>query len=399
MVKILIVGDPHLGGSLSLGRVGLGSQINSRIIDRFNILDWVLQQAIERNVSDLVITGDEYEDAKPPPFLVAMFIDWLRRCSDAGIHIHLIMGNHGLLRSGQHYSCALDLIATAEIPGIFIYKDIASLDLPGISLTFLPFRDRRSLNTNSNQEAIQIIANRIRFECLGLDNRNIKVAIGHLALPGSLPESDELLDNMTNELFPPLEIFNNYNYTLMGHVHKQQILQEKPYIAHLGSMDISNWGEHNQRKFLALIDPAAEQTLQLIDIPCRQLKSISLTVPSTTTDTTSFLLEQLKTKKLNLSNAIIKLHIFLESPELMNADKNALEQYLYQLGAFYVPRIDQERKIAQIKKHTGTEQLDNTITEISAIKLYASTNIETAQQNDFISLASSIVQETNNAAT
>ena len=63
------------------------------------------------------------------------------------------------------------------------------------------------------------------------------------------------------------------------------------------------------------------------------------------------------------------------------------------LGAHHIPRIDQERKISQVKKNINLENMDNTINEITAIKMYAGVNIDEQFRDDFISLANSIIKE------
>ncbi len=63
------------------------------------------------------------------------------------------------------------------------------------------------------------------------------------------------------------------------------------------------------------------------------------------------------------------------------------------LGAFHIPRIDQERKVIQVKKTANMENIDNTVNETTAIKMYAIENVEDNFRDDFISLANSIVTE------
>jgi DNA repair exonuclease SbcCD nuclease subunit len=396
--NVLIVGDPHLGAGLSIGRPGIGSILNSRIIDQLNILEWVLQQAIENYAGNIIITGDLFEEAKPHISLISLFISWLKQCSDHNINVHLIMGNHDLIRSGQYNTSVLDLISAAELEGIYTYKDITSLELDRVSFTFIPFRDRRAYNTNSNIEALKQIGTKLRYENLNLNSQNIKIAIGHLSIVGSIPGSQEIED-MRNELYIPLEMLEDYDYSFFGHVHRQQVFSKQPYIAHLGSMDISNFGEADQKKVIALIDPTQTPAFKYITIPSRPLKSLSVSVPSNTTDTTGFVIQELQTQKPNLARAIVKLNINLESTDLMNVDCVAVEKCLTDLGAYHTPRIDQTRQISQIKKSSLSENLDNTITELAAIKMYAASHIEKNFEEDFISLAHSIVKEVGGNAT
>ena len=247
-MKVILLGDPHLGRSVSIGKVGLGLNLNSRIIDQFNLLDWTLDQAIENNANDIIITGDVYEDPKPQHSLMTLFMGWLKKCQGHNINVHVIMGNHDMLRSGSVYSSPLDIITEADLDGIRVYKDTDTIMVDDAAFTIVPFRDRKSFGVSTNAEAVSILKDSLIYELASIPNICKKILIGHLAIEGSIPVGDEI-DDITNELFCPLEMFNGYDYVFMGHVHKPQVLQNKnPHIAHIGSMDISNFGETDHKK-------------------------------------------------------------------------------------------------------------------------------------------------------
>jgi DNA repair exonuclease SbcCD nuclease subunit len=392
MSVAIILGDIHCGKGVSLGKGGVGSTLNSRIRDQFALLDWVLEQAIIHQASHIITTGDVFEDPRPSPTLVALFIEWLKKCTDNDISICICKGNHDIIRSGQHNMSAFDIISAADIENVFIYNDISTLDLPGVSFTILPFRDRRSFNTNLNSEAVKIVQDKIRYERLGMDDRNINIMVGHFALVGSLPVGDEV-DDMHNELFIPLATFKDYDFTFMGHIHKPQIMSKDPFISHIGSMDLSNFSENTHSKIIAIIDTSKKDIVSYLDLPTRPLKQISVSVPASITDTTAFVIDQLKNGEQNLLNAIVRMHISYESPDLISINKSKVEEAIMQMGAFHIPRIDQERKVVQVKKAAGMENMDNTVNEMTAIKMYAGENVEESYRDDFISLANSIVAE------
>src|SRR5271168_2829929 len=106
----IILGDVHLGRSLTLGKVGIGSSLNSRVADQLKLLEWTLERAIEHSADHIIITGDVFEEPKPHPSLIAMFISWLKTCQAHHIHVHIILGNHDMFRSGSVLSSSLDII-------------------------------------------------------------------------------------------------------------------------------------------------------------------------------------------------------------------------------------------------------------------------------------------------
>ncbi|MDR9826287.1 hypothetical protein RCJ22_11765, partial [Vibrio sp. FNV 38] len=122
-----------------------------------------------------------------------------------------------------------------------------------------------------------------------------KILVGHLAIEGSIPVGDEI-DDMANELFCPLDMFNGYDYVWMGHVHKPQVMKKtNPRIEHVGSMDLSNFGETDQKKYIVIVDCFShDKDFEIEYLPTRPLKKLTVTVPKDTEDTTAYVLDELK---------------------------------------------------------------------------------------------------------
>lgn len=387
----LIVPDLHIGKGCSIGRPGIGTALNSRIIDQLNILEFILSQAVKENASQIIATGDVFELTVPHPQIVALFFDWLKKCTDNDIDVHIIAGNHDILRSGQFYMSALDVISSADIEGVFVYKQMSTLHINGVSITFMPFRDRRSFNTDSNAKALKIMQDKMPYELAGIDRSSAKLVVGHFAIEGSIPIGDEI-DDMTNELFLPISMFVGYDYVWMGHIHKAQTMSKSPFVAHIGSVDISDFGERNQTKIIVIFDPNATQPYRNIEIPTRPLNQISISVPADIKNTTEYVVKELQKQK-SLSKAIVRLDIDFENSDVISVDRPTIEKSLYDLDAFHICRINEERKIAPIKMNSLTEGIDNTVNETVAIRMYADANIDDNTKDDFSALANQIVKE------
>jgi DNA repair exonuclease SbcCD nuclease subunit len=392
MSVAVIVGDLHIGKGQALGKTGVGSTLNSRIADQLSLLEWTLEQAINHQANCIITTGDVFEDPRPSPTLISLFIHWLKKCTDNDIAVHIVKGNHDIIRSGQYNMSAFDIISAADLDDVFIYNDIRTLELPGISFTMLPFRDRRSFNTNVNSEALSSLQNKIKYEVAGLDTRNIRISVGHFAIVGSLPVGDEI-DDMHNEIFVPLETMKAFDFSFFGHIHKPQMMHKTPYISHIGSMDLSNFSENKDKKVIAVIDTANPEVMKYLELPCRPLKQVSISVPGDITNTTDYVINALNSEDRQLSKAIVRVHISYESPDLLSIDRPKVEEAVMKLGAFHIPRLDQERKIVQVKKNASMQSMDNTVNEITAIKMYAVENIEENIRDEFVSLANSIVKD------
>lgn len=389
-MRILILGDPHLGGSQNLGKQYAGSTINSRVIDQVSLLDWVLDQAIANNVQHLIITGDIFDEPNPKYQLIILFVEWLQKCIDYSISVHIIAGNHDLLRSGQLTTSSLDILSAIDIYNVFFYKKLTTLYLDDITITFSPFRDRRSYNTDNNSEALVLLQSQISNETFSIGKDQLKILVGHFAMEGSIPVSNEL-GELANELLCPISMFNEYNYVFMGHIHKFQIISShNPYIAQTGSMDISNFGEADHKKYITIIDSKSEEKLQYIQLPTRPLKHFVFQLPELNTNATLFVEEELAKVGL-LTNCIVKVSIILPTNFSHSIDRNIIEKAIYKAGAFHISKISEERTFTSLKKQIN-QTIDNTVNELSAIKTYSSL-IEDGLREEFVNLASLIVQE------
>ena len=389
--RSIILGDIHLGKSVaSLGKSGVGNTLNSRLVDQLNILDWTLDRCVREEVSNLILTGDIFEDPKPHPTIITLFVSWIKKCTDNGIKVHIISGNHDILRTGQFYASALDIILAADIEDVFIYRHINTIHTRGASFTLMPFRDRRSFNMDSNAQAIISLRSKLPYELAEIEAGQAKIIVGHLAIEGSIFVGDEI-DNISNELFCPLDMFNGYDYVWMGHIHKPQVMSKSPYISHIGSMDLSDFGEADHKKVIVIIDPDKSEPYRYIEIPSRPLKQVSISVPIGIENTTNYVIENLNKETFN--KAIVRLNILLDSPELLSVDRTIIEKHLTSMGAFHITRISEEKKVALLKKDATSESLDNTVNEKTAVKMYADANIEEKSRENFVSLATSIITE------
>lgn len=375
MTSLILVPDPHLGKGISIGKPGIGSVPNSRILDQLDLLDWVLQQAIQYRVSHIILTGDVFEDPKVSSTLITYFIAWLKQCEQNDIHVHIIQGNHDILRTGNTNISSLDIIIESDLPATTVYKDIATIFIDDTAITMLPFRDRKSFNLNSNAEAVDRLNTNIIYEVASIPTHYRKLLVGHLAIEGSIFIGDEV-DDVANELFCPLSMFKSYDYVWMGHVHKPQVLQTKtsyrPHIAHIGSMDISNFSEANEQKHIVLIN----DTITNIPIPTRPLKHITISVPenNNSTDYTKAQIDQVD----DLSRAIVRLEVKLTVPDLLPIDRDLIEQAIYNKGAFHICSLTESKKTTPIKKDTNP--LDTTMDIPSTIKTWITARVPPDKQ-------------------
>jgi DNA repair exonuclease SbcCD ATPase subunit/DNA repair exonuclease SbcCD nuclease subunit len=390
MSSVIILGDVHLGKGVSLGKAVVGANLNSRVADQVKLLEWTLEQAVVHHSSHIIVTGDIFEDPKPHPALLTLFVAWLKQCHAHNVNVHIIMGNHDILRSGYIYTSPLDVISEVELENVHIYREVDTVLIGRTAFTMVPFRDRKSFSVASNADAVSIVRNSLVYELASIPATYQKVLVGHLAIEGSIWVGDEF-DDLANELFCPLDMFQGYDHVWMGHVHKPQVLQKSPHVAHIGSMDISNFGETEQKKFIVIYDTYGAGSWTTENLPVRPLRKLSVTVPKDTEDPTDYVLKELE-KAGSWDRSIARVDVSLAAPDAKSINKTAIEQYLSSHGAFNVTGISESKKVSLIKKDTNNT-MDTKMDVATSINTYAEKYIDKKKQASFIELATDILKQ------
>ena len=365
MNKTIIVGDLHLGSGGSLAKPGIDGSLNSRILDQSRLLNWILGRALEFGVDRIILTGDIFDSTYPDVNIILIFQEWLIHCDDNCIDVHIIYGNHDIKRIGKKYISILKVIENADYNHIYFHNEINTIHTNGVSFTLLPFRDKRSLGKNSLAEAIIEINNKLPYELSSIPFGNCKVGIGHLALEKSF-YTDEV-DDTANELMFPISSFAGYDYIWMGHVHRPQVLSKSnPYAAHIGSMDLSDFGETKHKKIIVLFDPSSENKYKEIVIPTRPLVRFRVEIPKGE-DSSDYLLDIIE-KTENLDKAIVKLEIKVEDSNAIDIDKEKISKRLFELGVYHIAGFVENKNLSVVpddKRHIES----NSIEPREAIKL------------------------------
>lgn len=374
-MKCLILGDIHLNKGNVLGKSAELGQLNSRVQDQIDLLDWAYEQCIQTGTKLIAITGDVYQDFRPHPAIIGIFMRWLKRCERSGIIVHVVMGNHDIMRSGSFVFSALDLVADLEMSCANVHKQFDRLETDDFTFVFVPFRDKRMYDVKTKDEAMAAMQAELA-KVIAEPSSKIKVAIGHLAFDGSISVGDEISDTM-NELLVPPEMFEWFDFVWMGHIHHPQVIQhQKPYAAHIGSLDRSDFSqsEVENDKIAILLDSNNKDKFTEISLPNRPLRPVKIEVP-VGKDSTEFVINELclLSKKLKFKDSIVRIDIQLNSAELENVDRDKVDSYLKNnLEVFHICGFSESRSISVIQINPE-DVFDNTMEIGQSINKWADT--------------------------
>jgi len=374
-MKCLTLGDIHLGKGNSIGKSAELGQLNSRVQDQMDLLDWAYDKCVQTNTKLIAITGDVYQDFRPHPAIIGIFMRWLKKCERVGITVHVAMGNHDIMRSGQYVVSALDLVSELEMDCANVHKFFDRVETDDFTFVFVPFRDKRMYDVKTKEEAMVALQAELA-KAIAEPSSKIKVAIGHLAFEGSIAVGDEISDTM-NEMFVPPEMFEWFDFVWMGHIHHPQVIQHhKPYAAHIGSLDRSDFSrsEVENDKIAILLDSEHKDKFTELALPTRPLRPVKIDVPIGK-DSTEFVINELclLSKKLEFKGAIVRIEIQLNGAELENVDRDKVESYIINnLEAYHICGFSEIRSVSVIQIDPE-DVFDNTMEISQSINKWADT--------------------------
>lgn len=391
MSVITIAGDIHLGGSLSLGKYTVSNGLNTKVLDRINLLNNILNTSIEYESEAIIFAGDIFDDINPNFRLVTLFLEFLKECSDNYIDVHIIVGNHDIKKVGSDNPSSLDIISASNIPRVYIYKSIKTILFDKIAVTLLPFRDRSLFNCKDNIEALQRLKDQLDYESSFISPDLDKILVGHLGIEGSLYLGNNQ-DYISHEMMCPPSIFSRYDYIWMGHIHKPQVFCHQPYVSHIGSIDITDFGEIKQNKYFIIFNSDKKKKFTKIRLPVRKLH-LMLIIIDKEIDSTKYVLAYIKdyNNTSTIKNGIVRLDIILNDPDMIGIDRNAIENCIYDLGAYHICNLSESKSADVI--NTDKVIIHNSIDPKKAILLFADQEIFDSDndKDNYIKMANEVI--------
>jgi len=227
--------------------------------DQAYVLEELLALCKDVHPDALIIAGDVYDRAVPPPEAVNLFNEILTRIAEQGIRVLYIAGNHDsavrlnfgaqLLRVSGIYPAGI--VRAAEPPVVL------SDEYGDVYFSLIPYgdpphvREAFALDENLSFDgalAVQIAAARAQIP---LSARSVAVAHAFV-IGGQTSESEHALSVGGSDQVSA-ENFAAYSYTALGHLHAPQRAGAE-HIRYSGSLLKYSFDEARQKKGVELIE-------------------------------------------------------------------------------------------------------------------------------------------------
>ncbi|WP_342024219.1 exonuclease SbcCD subunit D [Arthrobacter citreus] len=253
-MRILHTSDWHLGRSFhGVGMLGAQQQFIDRLVDT----------VCEERVDAVLIAGDVYDRALPGVDVVRLLDSALERITAAGAKVILSSGNHD---SAARLGFGSRIF---ERGGVYLRTRISEIDEPvlletggsPVAVYGIPYLEPRlaapELGVETPQHAA-VVAEAIRRITADVKRRADAgepvqpVAMAHVFASGGITSDSERDLTVGGVGAVPLDLFDGFTYTALGHLHGRQELS--PSVRYSGSPLPYSFSEARQQKGGLLVD-------------------------------------------------------------------------------------------------------------------------------------------------
>ena len=302
--------------------------------------------------ADLVLfSGDAFRTRSPSTTHQREFAHRIRRLSDAGIPVVLLVGNHDVPVMSQRAS-SIEIFGTLAVPHVTV-ADAPSVhriatkrgDVQVLAIPY-PVRQRllsreqfRRMTQDELDTAIsEVLIGMVESLAGSLDETRPAVLMGHFSVEGATWGSERSIMVGRDVALPVSSLIDpRWQYVALGHIHKHQNLNPDgaPPVVYAGSLERVDFGEERQPKGfcwveLEQVESAWRAAWQYVELPARPFVTVRVDVREAEAP-----LETIRqtVAPFDLAGAVVRLIVQMtpeQEPALRDAELTPLLE-----GAFY----------------------------------------------------------------
>lgn len=270
-IRLLHFADLHIGME-NYGRLDPATGVNGRVLDFLSRFDELIDYGLEREVDLVIFAGDAYKRRAPSPTYQRAFARRVKRLSDAGVPVLLLIGNHDLPAMVQRAS-SVDIFRTLDVPNVIVGRDervrtietksgpvqVATVPYP-VRQRLLAHDEYRGLSIKElDQKLEDIVTKNIEALADQLDPDVPAVLAAHLSVSEAQYGSERsVMIGRDAVVLKSALTGPAWDYVALGHIHKHQSLngEDYPPIVYAGSLERIDFGEEGQPKGFCWVELA-----------------------------------------------------------------------------------------------------------------------------------------------
>ena len=261
-MRFLHTADWHLGRVLHM---------HALVDDQAHVLEQLVGLVRDVRPDALLVAGDVYDRAVPPPEAVALLDSVLSRIVvELGVPVVLIAGNHD---SADRLGFGSRLLSSG---GLHVAGRVGSSVSPlvlndahgEVRVYALPYGDPASVRdafgaqVHEHEPAMKLRLDAVRA-AHPAGTRSVLVA--HAFVTGGSESNSERPLSIGGSGAIGAELFDGFDYVALGHLHRPQTLRKK--VRYAGSLLKYSLSEVDHRKSVTLIELGAPGELRIEELP------------------------------------------------------------------------------------------------------------------------------------
>lgn len=253
-MRILHTADWHLGARLVE---------RDRLPEHAAFLDWLIDTLRAEKIDALLVSGDVFDAANPPQDAVALYFDFLKRLADLKtVQAVITGGNHD---SASHLNAPRELLKRFDVHVFGHAGENNIVDLGGCVVAAVPFLRERDLRQATAGETITAVHEQVRAAirahyavqlaaCRQLAQGRPVIAMGHLTVLGATTSDSERDIHIGNLGGVGADLFEGFDYTALGHLHRPQKVAGLETLRYSGSPIALSFSEAADAKSVVILD-------------------------------------------------------------------------------------------------------------------------------------------------
>lgn len=388
-MRLLHFSDLHLGVE-SYGHIDPQTGLSSRLQDFLAVFDQVVDYALNNQVHLVIFAGDAYKSREPSPTQQREFARRIARLTSANIPALLLVGNHDQPQALGKAN-AIDIFDTLSIRNTIVADrpDVYRVDTASgpVQIAGLPWLRRSAFLAREEAKDLSFedLDRRLRDKLTNilqtlidkLDPNIPAVLTAHIWIDVakasgtekmlSLGGEPQLLLSALTQRRPversqdsargepvegrPLGGQPVFTYVALGHIHRHQVLSQRPVVAYSGSLERLDFREEDEDKgFMVIdIDPSTgsgrdgwEVRHEFHPVNARRFLTIPVKLSAPDLDPTGRVLQAIESRRDQIEGAVVRVSI--EMPQELEGQVRESDVRRALEGASYIAAISRDVK-------------------------------------------------------
>ena len=326
-MRIALAPDLHCFYT-TYGHIGKDGK-NFRETEWQEIADTFYKFCLKEGAELVVVPGDLFTNPRPSANQILMVANLFQKLEAKGIKVLGISGNHDV--GGVGSATSNDVVGAIGGQGLWCVQTFRTCIVNDVGFGFLPFQRNPSVSAYNPDYAEMEFSDKLvriagdlskQLDTLGAKK---KVLIGHYSLAGAVASSGQSMEKGGSEVVLPLgELANEgWDALLFGHIHKPQVLSEKPFAAYSGCFQRINIGEWKDERGFYLYDTDSGK-YRFVNLPAIEMVSVTEEIHSK--EDAERLLKELR--DADLKEKIVQVRYSISKADISLVDRNEIMDIL-----------------------------------------------------------------------